>query len=80
MIKLINISGGLNHFRALPPVSVVQLSGRRHLQDVADICVEHVEQNVVLVTIQLYRCKLFSYRRVCEVPAQNVNVTPWING
>lgn len=56
---------------ALPPVSVVQLCSRCHLQDVADICVEHVEQNVVLVTIQLYWRKLFSYRRVCEVPVQN---------
>ena len=52
-----------------PPVSVVQLGGCGHLQDVADICIEHVEQDVVLVTVQLYRCKLFSYRCVCEVPA-----------
>merc|ERR1719500_30728 len=49
----------------IPPVSVVQLCSRCHLQDVADICVEHVEQNVVLVTIQLYWRKLFSYRCVC---------------
>ena len=53
----------------IPPVSVVELSSGRHLEDVADICVEHVEQNVVLVPIQLYRSKLFSYRCVCEVPA-----------
>ena len=52
-----------------PPVSVVQLGGCGHLQDVADICIEHVEQDVVLVTVQLYRRKLFSYRCVCEVPA-----------
>lgn len=43
----------------IPPVPVVEFSGCRQLQHVPHIRVEHVEQNIILVPVQLYWRQLF---------------------
>ncbi len=42
----------------VPPVPVVELRGRRQLEDVPHVRVEHVEEDVVLVAVQLHRRQL----------------------